>query len=71
MLPIPDTMLANPGATVLVTMGPAFLGVAVALIAGVAWMARETADELRRIAARDGERRAITTTPRGPSRLAA
>jgi hypothetical protein len=71
MIPFIDTVLMAPGATALVTIGPATLGVAAALIVGVAWMARETAEELRRTAARDWERRAIGTPPVSPTRLAA
>jgi hypothetical protein len=71
MIPMIDTMLATPGAAALFTMGPAFVGLVVALVAGLAWMARQTAEELRRAAARDWERRAATPPPLSPNRLAA
>jgi hypothetical protein len=62
MIPIIDTMVFSDVTTALVTVGPAFAGVMIAVIGGAAWLARGTAEELRRIAARDWERGIATTT---------
>jgi len=62
MVPMIDTMLMIPATTTVFTVGPAFLGIALAMVFGLVWVARETAEELRRTAARDWERR-ITATP--------
>ena len=70
MIPMIDAMMV-PGTTdAILTIGPAFVGVTVALIAGVAWIARQTAEELRRTAAREWEHR-MNLTPSNPRRLAA
>jgi hypothetical protein len=70
MIPMIDTMVFANVTTALVTAGPAFAGVMIAVIAGAAWLARGTAEELRRIAARDWER-GISTTASSRDRLAA
>ena len=70
MIPIIDTMVFSDVTTALVTVGPAFAGVMIAVIGGAAWLARGTAEELRRIAARDWER-GIPTTASTRERLAA
>ena len=70
MIPMIDTMVFADVTTALVTVGPAFAGVMIAVIAGAAWLARGTAEELRRIAARDWER-GIPTTASTRERLAA
>ena len=70
MIPMIDTMVFSNVTTALVTVGPAFAGVMIAVIAGVAWLARGTAEELRRVAARDWER-GIRTTSSTRERLAA
>jgi len=51
-------------------VGPGFVGVMVALIGGVAWIARRVAEERRRNAGRDRER-TISTPPADDGRLAA
>ena len=60
MTPMIDTMMV-PGlaSTMFMAVGPAMAGVGMALIAGMAWIARGTAEELRRQAARDYDARAI------------
>jgi uncharacterized membrane protein HdeD (DUF308 family) len=70
MIPMIDTMVFSNVTTALVTTGPAFAGVMIAVIVGVAWLARGTAEELRRVAARDWER-GIRTTSSTRERLAA
>jgi hypothetical protein len=70
MMPMIDTMVFSGVTTALIAVGPAFAGVMIALIAGAAWLARGTAEELRRIAARDWER-GIPTTSSTRERLAA
>jgi hypothetical protein len=70
MIPMIDTMVFSDVTTALVTAGPAFAGVMIAVIGGVAWLARGTAEELRRIAASDWER-GIRTTASSRERLAA
>jgi len=71
MIPMIDTMLMAPGATTVLTVGPAFLGVALAMVCGLIWVARKTAEELRRTAARDWERRILSTPIVSHDRLAA
>ena len=70
MIPMIDTMVFADVTTALVTVGPAFAGVMIAVIGGMAWLARGTAEELRRIAARDWER-GIPATASPRERLAA
>ena len=71
MVPMIDTMTVPGLTTMVVTMGPAMLGVGMALIAGVAWIARGTAEELRRQAARDYDARAIRLAANRAERIAA
>jgi hypothetical protein len=61
MIPMIDTMVFADATTALITVGPAFAGVMIALVAGLALLARGTTEELRRIAARDWERGIPTT----------
>jgi hypothetical protein len=70
MIPMIDTVVFSDVTTALMTIGPAFAGVTIAVVAGVAWMARGTAEELRRIAARDWER-GVSATATTRERLAA
>ena len=72
MAPMIDTMMV-PGlaSTMFIAVGPAMVGVGMALIAGVAWIARGTAEELRRQAARDYDARAIRIAATGTERIAA
>ena len=70
MIPMIDTMVFADVTTALMTVGPAFAGVMIAVIAGAAMLARGTAEELRRVAARDWER-GIPTTATTRERLAA
>jgi hypothetical protein len=70
MIPMIDTMVFSGVTTALVTAGPAFVAVMIGVIGGAAWLARGTAEELRRIAARDWER-GISTTAATRARLAA
>lgn len=69
MVPMIDTLLIPGTATTLLSVGPALVGVGLALIAGVTWIARGTAEELRRTAARDWEQARTVDTP--TDRLAA
>jgi len=71
MVPMIDTMMAPGTIDAIVTVGPAFLGVLVAVVGGAAWIARGTAEELRRTAARDWEPRTIAIHPADDGRLAA
>jgi hypothetical protein len=73
MVPMIDAVTMVPGAAeTILSVGPAFLGVMVAMIVGVAWLARRTTEELRRTAARDwDERRRIDTETRPHHPLAA
>jgi hypothetical protein len=71
MVPMIDTMLMVPATTTVFTVGPALLGVALAMVFGLVWVARETAEELRRTAARDWERRIVATPIVSHGRLAA
>jgi hypothetical protein len=62
MVPMIDTLI--PGmATAVLAVGPAFLGVIIALLAGVAWLGAGAAEELRRSAAREWDAR--TPDPAG------
>jgi len=70
MIPMIGTMVFADATTALMTVGPAFAGAMIAVVAGAAWLARGTAEELRRIAARDWER-GIPTTTATRERLAA
>ncbi len=71
MVPMIDTMLAPGAADAVLSVGPAFLGVMVAVIAGAGWMARQTAEELRRTAAREWELRVSAARPAESGRIAA
>ena len=66
-----DLMMAPGTATAVMTIGPAFVGVVAALVAGVAWIVSQTGEELRRVAARDWEARSVGTGCETPERLAA
>ena len=69
MIPMIDTMVFADVTTALMTVGPAFAGVMIAVIGGAAMLARGTAEELRRVAARDWERGIPTTAqPVGATR---
>ena len=69
MVPMIDTATI-PGMTMtLMAFGPAVVGTLVALLGGLAWAVSGTNEELRRMAARDFERRA--EPPADPQRLAA
>ena len=63
MMPLIDTMMAPGTAAAMIVVGPAVAGVALALAAAVAWMARATAEQLRRTAAREWERRTLDVAP--------
>jgi len=72
MIPMIDAMMVPGTMAAFVTVGPAFVGVTVALIAGAAWVARQTTEELSRTAARDWElRMGIAANATSPRRLAA
>ena len=71
MIPMIDAMMAPGTMNAIMTVGPAFVGTMVAMIAGIAWIARGTAEELRRTAARDWEERMGFTIPTHSGRLAA
>jgi hypothetical protein len=57
MTPMIDSMLIPGLATTMISVGPAVVGIGIALIAGLAWVVRETNEELRRIAVREFEAR--------------
>jgi len=72
MVPMIDAMMVPGTMHAILTVGPAFVGTLVAMIAGLAWLARGTAEELRRTAARDWEARlSVTAGATQPGRLAA
>ena len=71
MVPMIDTMLTVPATATLFTVGPTFLGIALAMVFGLVWVARKTAEDLRRTAARDWERRIAATPIVSQDRLAA
>jgi hypothetical protein len=71
MVPMIDTMLAPGTMDAVMSIGPAFVGVLIALVAGVAWLARETAEELGRTTARDRRRPHVIARPAAAPRLAA
>jgi len=70
MTPMIDAMMIPGAAATVLAVGPAFLGVAVALVAGAAWLASGAAEEIRRTAAREWDMRHDETQPPG-DRLAA
>ena len=59
MMQLIDPILSPGTATAFVAVGPGFALLTLAAIAVVAWAARKTAEELRKIAARDWERRTL------------
>lgn len=69
MVPMIDSLLIPGAATTVLSVGPALIGVGLALVAGVVWIARGTAEEIRRTAAREWER--TRPIPSHPDRLAA
>ena len=71
MVPMIDTLMAPGTMDAMLTVGPAFVGLMIAMIGGVAWIARQTGEELRRTAARDWELRVARTPRGGDRRLAA
>lgn len=70
MVPMIDTTMVPGLTTMVIAVGPAMLGVGLAMVAGVAWIARGMAEELRRQAARDYDAQAIRIAA-GAERLAA
>src|SRR5262245_11657196 len=56
MVPMIDTMITPGAMDSILAVGPAFALMAVAVVSGMIWFARGTAEELRRLAARDWER---------------
>ena len=71
MIPMIDTMVVPGLGTAMMVVSPALVGLGIALVAGLAWMVRGTAEELRRVAARDFEARAIRLAAAGADRIAA
>jgi hypothetical protein len=72
MVSMIDSMTIPGPVGAMVTIGPAVLGVLAVLIVGLAWVARQMAEELRRTAARAWERRGgAHTAPTNHGRLAA
>ena len=68
MIPMIDALMVVPGSMdAMLSVGPAFVGVLAAVVFGAAWVARGTAEELRRIAVRDweGGTRIVAPTPDG------
>jgi hypothetical protein len=70
MVPMIDTLMTPGTMDSMLAVGPAFALAMGAVIAGMVWFARGTAEELRRVAARDWERGTVTTV-RTDERLAA
>ncbi len=48
MVPMIDMMMASGPAGAVIAVSPALIGVGIALVGGLAWMLRETAQELGR-----------------------
>jgi hypothetical protein len=71
MTPMIDSMMIPGIATALLSIGPAFVGIGIALVAGLAWMVRGTSEELRRMAVRELEARAPRPTTTEEPALAA
>jgi hypothetical protein len=71
MIPMIDAMMAPGTATAMIAVGPAVIGVGLALVAGLGWMLRGTAEELDRQVARDRETRTVRVAANAPSRIAA
>lgn len=71
MVPMLDTMLTAPGASVILSVGPAAAGVALAVIVGLVWVARGTRGEVRQMAAREAGRPENVTASPSHDRLAA
>jgi hypothetical protein len=71
MIPMIDMMLAPGMAATVISVGPALLGIGLALVAGVAWLAHETSEDLRRIAAREWDLRKVTAATHTARSLAA
>jgi hypothetical protein len=72
MVPMIDSLMTAPGTIdAIVSVGPAFVGVLAAVVLGAAWLARQTAEELRRVAARDWERRLTVVRRDRDGRVAA
>jgi hypothetical protein len=68
MITMIDTL---PAATAALAVGPTTIAVALALLAGFAWMVAGTAEEMRRMAAREWERSNKPGRPSEVDRLAA
>jgi len=71
MVPMVDTMVAPGTMGAILTVGPGFVGMMVALIGGVALIGRKVAQDLRRTAGSDPEREAIAAPRADDGRLAA
>lgn len=67
-----DALVMVPGMVEpLIAVGPAFVGVMLALVAGVAWLGYGTAEEMRRTAARRWESARIHPPVEPAPRIAA
>jgi hypothetical protein len=65
MIPMIDPLTPGMALTVLM-VGPGLIGITIALVAGVVWAGRATAEEMRRMAAREWDARTapvVTTNP--------
>ena len=71
MIPTIDAIMAPGTATAMIAVGPALIGVGLALVAGLGWMLRGTVAELHRQLARDLETRTVRVAAGVPSRIAA
>jgi len=71
MIPMIDAMTAPGTATAMIAVGPALIGVGLALVAGLGWMLRGTVEELHRQVARDLEMRTVRVAANAQSRIAA
>lgn len=71
MTPMIDALMVPGVAMAVLSVGPALIGVGVTLVVGLAWIVRETNEELRRAAAREWEARRTRPTPPEHPALAA
>jgi hypothetical protein len=71
MVPMIDSMTVPEIAGTVVSVGPGLVVVGLAFVVAAVWMARRTAEEFRRLAARDWELRVKRTAPTSRGREAA
>ena len=71
MVPMIGSLTAPGVAGVVLSVGPGLVCVTVVFAVAIGWAVRRTAEEFRRIAAREWELRVSRSTPSPGSRLAA